>query len=1256
MDVKDKIRKALSIVLSATMLLNMGFFGTQSDIYAAAKGYDVRIMKVGLYKQSGVIKAYADVKNVGTGNVATAVPVRFYVDREKIGEGTVASGLNTNATSRVTIDLTKTYSGVHAVTAVAIIEDDSVSNNNATSRYDMNVQETTTHVPPTVQPTTVQPTTVQPTTIQPTTVQPTTVEPTTVEPTTVEPTTVDYPDSLTDIDRSGWSGYASDNNNNANKALDDNYTSRWDTGKYQAASPEMWYVVDLGENYTYDRIVLDTGTSGGGDQPAAYEVYALNSFDPSNPNVASWSNPIATGTNPNQVLTKISVYKQTTRYIAIKQTGAKSGRYWSIHEFYAYDSSAVDWSDSDTLVGARLDVTGLSCSPADPVAGNNVSFTATVRNTGDVAATNAPVQVTINGTTLNGTVNVNAFSSSNVTVTGTWTAVAGNYTARATTTYNNISSYKDLSVVVTEPTTEAPQNMEAQVVALSYEGTKDDIEAGDTVTFKAAVKNTGDVAIPAGTQLSVAFGVDGNSVASVTTSSAIAVGQFAEVQTTWNSTIGGHTVTATLGESSVSKRFNVTKAINRSYTNTSGKDLYITDIGWINETTGIKNGGIAVGDKVRFIAYTVNIGTVATGSNQKHGLVFSFNGSTWNNGGTTYNDTFYGPLQPNEFKEQVANGGQSPRTDGCWVAVNGTTSIEARSDDSNNVVDEVKGNNTKTISLTIPYNVNMNATVDSPDPVDWIVNHGPLGEISGLSATSATRSAINLTWTAAANATSYNIYDSNDALVGNTTSTSYRIPGTFTVGNSYTYRVRAVQTVLDVTTQSTGLTVAPTITAGTEVQAYPTPQGFTESTSMSMTVNDENVEIFKTRVSEIHNYPSNNWKSDKESYIGIFDYEGGAADVKITVNNRTDINSVTVRPVSDGVTATPTVVGGNTVISMTIPDGKQGQYDLEFNGNSSYNNTIFLFTNDIDEAPANPWKTVRSGEKLTGHVEVPDGETLYIEGGGVIEGYVHMGNNSQLLGRGVISQKTSGSWAGTNRNNPLSIGYEPLSSGSEGGSTYGRNYVTVEGITILDPVGWALNVRNSHDVTIKDVNIITATSNGDGITIQSSYNVDVEGCFVRSFDDSLVIKNYDNINSHNIKFTNCVIWTDLAQSMEIGYETNMGGYNGRVEAGLRNYDPRIYNILFNDIDVIHNYHKDVMSIHNANYARVYHIGYKDIRVEQHSGGMFANGDDYNEFGNYSFGTNGDGGVHATDVNFDNVPGYESSWGTQTNINPNTFFN
>ena len=105
----------------------------------------------------------------------------------------------------------------------------------------------------------------------------------------------------------------------------------------------------------------------------------------------------------------------------------------------------------------------------------------------------------------------------------------------------------------------------------------------------------------------------------------------------------------------------------------------------------------------------------------------------------------------------------------------------------------------------------------------------------------------------------------------------------------------------------------------------------------------------------------------------------------------------------------------------------------------------------------------------------------------------------------------------------------------------------------------------------------------------------IDNSFIRTWDDSIVVKNYASNNSHDIYANNCVLWTDLAQSMEIGVETN-AGYDGY------NASPKIYNVEFKNIDVIHAMHKAPISIHNGDNAEIYNIKWENIVIEDlHTG-------------------------------------------------------
>ncbi len=144
----------------------------------------------------------------------------------------------------------------------------------------------------------------------------------------------------------------------------------------------------------------------------------------------------------------------------------------------------------------------------------------------------------------------------------------------------------------------------------------------------------------------------------------------------------------------------------------------------------------------------------------------------------------------------------------------------------------------------------------------------------------------------------------------------------------------------------------------------------------------------------------------------------------------------------------------------------------------------------------------------------------------------------------------------------------------------------VSDIIQLNSNAWVFNSLNTTDEVIDNIRIISARPNGDGITLQSCNNITVQNCFVRSWDDSMVVKNYAG-DTNNITFKDSQIWTDLAQSMEIGYETNKGKKENAV----------ISKITFENITVLNNFHKPVISIHNADDATISDITYKNITVE-----------------------------------------------------------
>jgi len=321
--------------------------------------------------------------------------------------------------------------------------------------------------------------------------------------------------------------------------------------------------------------------------------------------------------------------------------------------------------------------------------------------------------------------------------------------------------------------------------------------------------------------------------------------------------------------------------------------------------------------------------------------------------------------------------------------------------------------------------------------------------------------------------------------------------------------------------------------------------------------------------------PNRRWLGNEEIKLSstpmcYFDYEGGK--LKIEISTTKDVKSCNVLPSSYSIK--PTISGKNITFYIEEP----GFYTVIFN--NSPDRALHIFVNPLEKDV--PDKNdpnviyIGPGEWTIEDIPLQSGQTLYISGGAVLHTSVHgiFLNNVTIRGRGIIDGSIWKNWL-----TPGEIARVPINLRNSKG-------ITIEGVIITNPNAWALNLFECENTVVKNVKIITARQNGDGITIQSSRNINVSDSFVRSWDDSLVVKNYSG-DSKFINFNNIQIWTDLAQSMEIGYETNKGQKENAV----------ISDISFRNITVLYNFHKPVISIHNSDDALVKNIYYENIVVE-----------------------------------------------------------
>ena len=280
-----------------------------------------------------------------------------------------------------------------------------------------------------------------------------------------------------------------------------------------------------------------------------------------------------------------------------------------------------------------LIVTDISWSPANPVAGNSVVFSATIRNQG-TGATQAGVingvSFFVDGTQVSwsdtNTSSIPAGGSITVTAnsgpagTASWNATTGNHTIMAwvddvnrmaETNEDNNQYSKSLTVLGNNQGGGTPDLIVTDITSSPATPL-----SGNATTFSAVVKNQGNGATPAGTIIGVSFFVDGTQVSwSDNTTTALAAGASVTVtanggpsgNAAWTAATGSHTVMAFVDDVN---RITETNEDNNKYsenlvvTTSPMADLIVAGL-------TISPASPTAGDTLSFTATVKNQGTAA---------------------------------------------------------------------------------------------------------------------------------------------------------------------------------------------------------------------------------------------------------------------------------------------------------------------------------------------------------------------------------------------------------------------------------------------------------------------------------------------------------------------------------------------------------------------------------------------------------------------------------------------------------------------
>ena len=341
----------------------------------------------------------------------------------------------------------------------------------------------------------------------------------------------------------------------------------------------------------------------------------------------------------------------------------------------------------------------------------------------------------------------------------------------------------------------------------------------------------------------------------------------------------------------------------------------------------------------------------------------------------------------------------------------------------------------------------------------------------------------------------------------------------------------------------------------------------------------------------------------------------GATDISVKLN--TTPTTAVIRPLSKNIQ--PRIDNG--VIHFTLPG--EGQYVLEAD---DFHNAIHIFVNKPHTSPTGATHVFGKGVHHIGVMRLESNDTVYIQDGAVIYGgFTAIGKeNINICGNGIIdgSYEIRQTDTRTNPNMHYAKNYrdmdvtqdmsvlentlydEKMLSGCL--RFYNCKNINVSGPVLRDTCTYGMIAAACTNVTIDNIKLIGMWKyNSDGIDIFNSKNITIKNCFVRTFDDSIVlkgIKGWDSRNMENILVDNCVVWCDWGRNLEFGAETNADIYR---------------NITFTNCDCIHGTHA-MMDIQNTGRAFITDVLFDNIRCEYNKNQLKASYQhDLNE--KYQFG-------------------------------------
>ena len=277
-------------------------------------------------------------------------------------------------------------------------------------------------------------------------------------------------------------------------------------------------------------------------------------------------------------------------------------------------------------------------------------------------------------------------------------------------------------------------------------------------------------------------------------------------------------------------------------------------------------------------------------------------------------------------------------------------------------------------------------------------------------------------------------------------------------------------------------------------------------------------------------------------------------------------------------------------LTLTITDPKP----LTVEVNDDWVHSLHIFANPPEETAPRPDdpNVVYFGPGIheIGHLEIGSGKTLYLAGGAVVRGVIRT-DESYRSSRPVTGKQERRSYGPTVQLHGTGITLR--GRGILDGTAcphHTRNLLAVdgsdiriEGIVLRDSSTWNLPIRRSDRVVVQNVKVLGYRANSDGIDICNSRNVTVERCFLRTWDDLIVVKtDRGQGEAKHIVARDCVLWNEVAHALSVGAELR------------ENVD----DVLFTNCDVIHDKGREwTLRVYHCDSARISNVRFTNLRIE-----------------------------------------------------------